>query len=132
MHIYHPLHHSYSVMLVIDFKYFLLLSIQIQLLLALWSIWSIWLSVNCCESHWSWHEYVISCVSDNWNLSSFNWDSSCCVWSCDICSVHKVIVVLSIMLILVLELLLCVFVTVVICHIPFVWYSDSSFLIMTV
>ena len=78
LHIYHPLHHSYSMMLIIDFKYFLLLSIQIQLLLALWSIWSIWLSVNCCESHWSWHEYVISCISNNWNLPSFNLDSACC------------------------------------------------------
>lgn len=132
MHIYHSLHHSYSVMLIIDFKYFLLLCIQIQLLLALWSVWSIWLSVNCCESHWSWYEYVISCISNDWNLPSINRDSTCCIWSCNVCSVHKVIVVLSIMLILVLELLLGIFVTVIVCHISFVWYSDCSFLIMTV
>jgi hypothetical protein len=132
LHIYHTLYHTYSVMLIVNFKNFLLLSVQIHLLLTLWSIWSIRLSVNCCESHWSRHKNVIICITYNRNLTSFYWNSTCCIWCCNASSVYKIIVVLSIMLILILELLLCVFIAIVISDISFIWYSNRSFLIVTV
>jgi len=133
LHVNHSLNHANSMMLIVNFKYFLLLSIQVQRLLALGSIRSIRLSVNCCESHWSRNEYVISCISSDWNLSSFNWHSAGCIRCCNSCPVHEIILMLSIVLILILELwLLSVFIAIVICHISFIWYSNCSFLIMTV
>ena len=133
MHVNHTLYHANSMMLIVNFKYFLLLGIQIQRLLALGSTRSIWLSINRCESHRSRNEYIISCVSNVWYLSSVNWHPASRIWCCYCCSVHEVIVMLSIVLVLILELwLLCVFVAVVICHISFIWYSYCSFLIMTV